>query len=58
MSIFVHLLSPTLGAMSALEKVALLGATGAVIYGLCMLCLARETLATGLRLLRQRRRRT
>lgn len=58
MLIGIHLLSPALVAMHAIEKVALLGMAGAAIYGLCMLCLARETLATGLKLLRLRRART
>jgi O-antigen/teichoic acid export membrane protein len=55
MSIGIRLLSSSLFAMPAVEKVVVLGMAGAAIYGLCMLCLARETLAIGLKLLRLRR---
>jgi O-antigen/teichoic acid export membrane protein len=53
MAIGVHLLSSTLMTMPALKKVAVLGMAGAVMYGICMLILARETLTTGLRLARR-----
>jgi O-antigen/teichoic acid export membrane protein len=56
MSIGIRQLSSALVAMNAIEKVTLLGVAGAAMYGLCMLLLARETLATGLKLVRLRAR--
>jgi len=50
----VRLLTPFVGNLPQIAKLAILCPTGAVVYGLLMLLLARETVMIGVRFLRTR----
>jgi len=57
MSLFIHLLSPLLGSQSVIARLLTLCVSGALIYGLCVIVLARDTVMFGVKFLRQRRSR-